>query len=244
MSETGSSVQASAKGVDTASWAVAPRHAVGWPIAGEGGLFPVARLFCVGRNYREHAHEMGGDPDREPPFFFMKQPTAVLSSEAVMVFPPRTASLHHEVELVVAIGRGGAAITVENAEEHVFGYAVGLDMTRRDLQEEAKERRRPWDVSKSFDGAAPLGAILRRREPPPANAAILLNVNGEVRQAGCIGDMIWSVAEIIAELSLYQALQPGDLIFTGTPAGVGAVTHGDRLSARVDGLPPLNVTIG
>lgn len=187
---------------------------------------------------------MGGDPDREPPFFFMKQPTAALSSEATMVFPPRTASLHHEVELVVAIGQGGSGIAVEDAQDHVFGYAVGLDMTRRDLQDEAKERRRPWDVSKSFDGAAPLGAILRRREPPPANAAILLNVNGEVRQAGCIGDMIWSVAEIIAELSLYQALQPGDLIFTGTPAGVGAVTHGDRLSARVDGLPPLNVTIG
>lgn len=244
MNDMDNPVPASSREAEVAGWTIAPPRAIGWPVAGEGALFPAARLFCVGRNYREHAQEMGGDPDREPPFFFMKQPTALLADGATMAYPPRTASLHHEVELVVAIGRGGAAIAVDRAEEHIFGYAVGLDMTRRDLQDEAKERRRPWDVGKSFDGAAPLGAIVPRRAPLPADAVIRLDVNGAIRQSGRIGDMIWSVAEIIAELSLYQQLLPGDLIFTGTPAGVGAVTHGDRLTAHVDGLPPLTVTIG
>lgn len=244
MSDKDSPVPASSDEGGSTCWAVAPSETIGWPIVEEGARFPVGRIFCVGRNYREHAQEMGGDPDREPPFFFMKQSTALLASEAVMAYPPRTASLHHEVELVVAIGRGGSSIAVETAAEHIFGYAAGLDMTRRDLQDEAKERRRPWDVGKSFDGAAPLGAIMRGPEHPPANAAILLSVNGEVRQSGRLGDMIWLVPEIIAELSRYQALMPGDLIFTGTPAGVGAVVSGDRLAVHIDGLPPLNIVIG
>ncbi|MGH6782022.1 MAG: fumarylacetoacetate hydrolase family protein [Sphingomonadaceae bacterium] len=212
------------------------------PVIG-GGRFPVGRVFCVGRNYAEHAREMG-DAVPEPPFFFIKPASSVPANPARLAYPPRTADLHHEVELVVALELGGADIAADEALRHVFGYAVGLDMTRRDLQGQAKDKRRPWDMGKSFDGAAPTAAITRAADAGAIDAvAITLTVNGEVRQQGHIADMIWPVAAIIAELSTYMALQPGDLIFTGTPAGVGPVVRGDRLAARIDGLAPLDVTI-
>lgn len=207
-----------------------------------GGSFPVGRIFCVGRNYAEHAKEMG-DATPEPPFFFIK-PASTLLTEATLAYPPRTADLHHEVELVVAIGTGGADIPANQAASHIHGYAVGLDMTRRDLQGAAKDKRRPWDMGKSFDGAAPVAPMVLATDAGAIDdATISLTVNGEVRQQGRIADMIWPVAAIIAELSTYMALQPGDLIFTGTPAGVGPVVRGDRLAARIDRLPPLDIAI-
>lgn len=212
------------------------------PIVG-GGAFPVGRIFCVGRNYAEHAKEMG-DATPEPPFFFIKPASCLPEEPGKLPYPPRTADLHHEVELVVALGKGGADIAEGEALSHVFGYATGLDMTRRDLQGVAKDKRRPWDMGKSFDGAAPVSAITPANSSGDvADAAITLKVDGEIRQQGRISDMIWPVAAIIAELSTYMRLLPGDLIFTGTPAGVGAVSRGSRLEARIDGLEPLDVDI-
>jgi fumarylpyruvate hydrolase len=209
-----------------------------------GGLFPVRRIFCVGRNYAAHAREMGHDPDREPPFFFTKPADAILTSGADMPYPPATKDLHHEVELVVAIGTGGADIPVEQAMAHIWGYAAGIDMTRRDLQGEAKKLGRPWDMGKGFDHSAPIGELV------PATALgkyetghVLLNVNGTERQEGDIADMIWSVAEVISILSGLVRLAPGDLIFTGTPEGVAAVKPGDVLEGFVSGLPPVRTKI-
>jgi fumarylpyruvate hydrolase len=213
------------------------------PVRG-GGLFPVRRIFCVGRNYAAHAREMGHDPDREPPFFFTKPADAILTSGADMPYPPATKDLHHEVELVVAIGTGGADIPVEQAMAHIWGYAAGIDMTRRDLQGEAKKLGRPWDMGKGFDHSAPIGELV------PATALgkyetghVLLNVNGTERQEGDIADMIWSVAEVISILSGLVRLAPGDLIFTGTPEGVAAVKPGDVLEGFVSGLPPVRTKI-
>lgn len=212
------------------------------PIVG-GGRFPVGRIFCVGRNYAEHAKEMG-DAVPEPPFFFMKPASCLPATPGQLPYPPRTADLHHEVELVVALGRGGADIAADAALAHVFGYAAGLDMTRRDLQSEAKDKRRPWDMGKSFDGAAQVAAITPVADAGAIDtAAIILTVDGKERQRGRISDMIWPVAAIIAELSTYMTLLPGDLIFTGTPAGVGPVVRGNHLAARIDGLAPLDVAI-
>lgn len=209
-----------------------------------GGLFPVRRIFCVARNYAEHAREMGSDPVREPPFFFTKPADAVVPSGALLPFPPRTANLHHEVELVVAIGRGGADIPAAKVEgAHIFGYAVGIDLTRRDLQAAAKAKGQPWDMAKGFDRSAPVGPIAPlSRTGIMTRGRIELRVNGEMRQSGDIADMIWRVAEIVQELSAFVELAPGDLIFTGTPAGVGPVVRGDRLEARIDGLDPLTVS--
>ncbi len=208
-----------------------------------GGAFPVRRIFCVARNYAEHAREMGSDPVREPPFFFTKPADAVVASGALLAFPPRTANLHHEVELVVAIGRGGADIPAGEVDRgHIFGYAVGIDLTRRDLQAAAKAKGQPWDMAKGFDNSAPVGPI-----SPLSQAGVMtrgrieLRVNGQVRQSGDIADMIWHIPEIVQELSAFVALAPGDLIFTGTPAGVGPVVRADRLEARIDGLDPLTV---
>jgi fumarylpyruvate hydrolase len=213
------------------------------PVAG-GGLFPVRRIFCVGRNYAEHAREMGSDPDREPPFFFAKPADAVLTEGRDMPYPSRTASLHYEIELVAAIGTGGADIAVEAAAGHVYGYAVGLDMTRRDLQNEAKKSGRPWDMGKGFDHSAPIGTIHPVAEiGHPGAGAITLEVGGTVRQSGDIAEMIWNVPEVIAHLSTLVRLEPGDLIFTGTPAGVGAVVAGDHLVGRVDGVGTVETTI-
>lgn len=207
--------------------------------------FPVRRVYCIGRNYADHAREMGHDPDREAPFFFTKQPDSLLPDGSVFAYPQASAEVHHEVEMVVAIGHGGANIPVESALEHVFGYAVGLDMTRRDLQVEAKRTGRPWEVSKAFDGAAPCSAIVpAARIGHPSSGAIWLDVNGETRQRGDIDDQIWRVPELIAHLSRYFALEAGDVIFTGTPAGVGSVQVGDRLYGGVDGIGTITIEVG
>ena len=206
------------------------------PVGG-GGLYPVRRIFCVGRNYAEHVREMGGNPEREAPFFFTKPADAVVTGGADMPYPPQTANLHHEMELVVAIGRGGADIAEADARAHVWGYAAGLDMTRRDLQNEAKKAARPWDMSKGFDHSAPVGEIVpASRVPDPGRGRIELRVNGAVRQSSDLSQMIWSVAETIAYLSRFVRLAPGDLIFTGTPEGVAAVTRGDLLEGMVEGV--------
>lgn len=212
------------------------------PVAGSAELFPVHRIYCVGRNYADHAIEMG-DTGREAPFFFMKPADAVLpvaeGSIGVMPYPPMTQDLQHEIELVVAIGRGGKGIAVADAEAHIWGYAIGMDMTRRDLQGAAKKLGRPWCTGKGFDCSAPIGPLYR--EAP--TGAISLHVNGAPRQSSPLGNMIWSIAETIAQLSVLFELQPGDLIFTGTPAGVAAVVHGDLLEGCIDGLGSLQVRI-
>jgi fumarylpyruvate hydrolase len=214
-------------------------------VAGEAAGFPVGRIYCVGRNYAAHAREMGSDPARDPPFFFAKFPDAVAPDGAVIPYPPATRELHHEVELVVALGASGFDVAAADADSLIFGYAVGLDLTRRDLQAEAKKHGRPWSTGKNFPHSAPIGAIARAEQVHGLDAAsITLTVNGVERQSGRISDMIWSVPETIAALSKLYRLQPGDLIFTGTPEGVGPVVEGDVLAAAVEGLPRLAVRIG
>jgi fumarylpyruvate hydrolase len=213
------------------------------PVAESNQAFPVGRIYCVGRNYAEHAREMGHDPDREPPFFFMKPPDAIVQNGATIPYPQMTSDLHHEIEMIVAIGKGGADIPVERALEHVFGYGVGLDMTRRDLQGEAKKMGRPWEMGKAFDNSAPCTAL--KTVPMvghPSKGAIWLKVNGEMRQQGDLAAMIWSVPETIAYLSKLITLRAGDLIMSGTPAGVGPVNAGDRLEGHVDGVGELTVS--
>jgi fumarylpyruvate hydrolase len=223
----------------------APVHTLA--IAGQEERFPVNRIFCVGRNYAAHAREMGRDPDREAPFFFMKPANATVSvegGEASIPYPPKTANFHHEIELVVAIGKGGANIPVEKALEHVYGYAVGLDMTRRDVQLEARDKGRPWEFGKSFSRSAPIGTIHTVAEVGHLEeGAIALTVNGAPRQASDISKLIWSVAESIAYLSEYETLEPGDIIMTGTPEGVNAVVAGDVMQGSVAGLSPITVRV-
>lgn len=214
------------------------------PIAGTDDLFSVHRIYCVGQNYAAHAREMGGDPEREPPFYFMKPPDAVVGSGATIPWPSRTANLHHEVELVVAIGKGGSDIAAADAPAHVFGYAVGIDLTRRDLQAAAKAAGRPWDTAKGFDRSAPLSAIRRVADiGHPERGRVWLAVNDTVRQDGNLSQMIWRLPEAIAELSRYFELKPGDLLFTGTPAGVGPLSPGDRVMAGVDGIGEIRLRI-
>ena len=212
------------------------------PVAG-GGTFPVRRVYCVGRNYADHVHEMGADPQSEPPVFFTKPADAVVANGAAVPYPPRTANFHHEIELVVAIGRGGRDITEPRALEHVFGYAAGNDLTRRDLQHAAKQRGQPWDAAKGFDCSAPIAAIRPAALGQVSRGRIWLSVNGELRQESDVSQMLWDVAHIIAELSTLYELKPGDLIFTGTPAGVGPVKPGDRLEGGIEGLELLRNTI-
>lgn len=206
------------------------------PVQGGDLLYPIHRIYCVARNYADHAREMGASPEREPPFFFSKPADAAVC-ESTVPFPRMTAELHHEVELVVALGGGGSDVSPAEALSLVYGYAVGVDLTRRDLQSAAKSMRRPWDVAKGFDQSAPLSAII-----PVAvcghvqSGSISLAVNGEHRQQGNLEQMIWCVADILAELSRYFELQPGDLIFTGTPAGVGALEPGDHVECRIEGV--------
>ncbi|WEX94830.1 fumarylacetoacetate hydrolase family protein [Achromobacter spanius] len=224
----------------------APAAPVAVPVAGGQDAFPVRRVYCVGRNYAAHAREMGFDPDREPPFFFCKPADAVVpvadGQTLELPYPPETANLHYEIELVAAIGRGGANIAVEDALQHVWGYAVGLDMTRRDLQMKMREAGRPWELGKAFDQSAPIGPL-----HPAASiagieqAGIWLQVNGADKQRSDIGKLIWSVAETIAYLSRYFRLEPGDLIYTGTPEGVGPVVRGDKMLGGVDGMGTLSV---
>ncbi len=215
-------------------------------VVGSDARFPVNRIFCVGRNYAAHAREMGRDPDREAPFFFMKPAQAAVDAAGPVTipYPPRTKNFHHEIELVVAIAKGGADIKVENALDHVYGYAVGLDMTRRDLQLDARDKGRPWEFGKSFAASAPIGAIARAADiGHPENAVIVLTVNGQPRQASDIDKLIWSVAESIAQLSMYEALEPGDLIMTGTPEGVNPVLPGDLMLGTIAGLAGIEVKV-
>jgi fumarylpyruvate hydrolase len=218
-----------------------PAPAVLAAIDGTDVRFPVRRIFCVGRNYAAHRAEMGGD-DREPPFFFTKPADALVPSGTIIPYARATADLHHEVELVIAIGTGGAEIPVEEALSHVYGYAVGVDLTRRDLQAAAKSKGQPWDSAKAFDRSAPLGAV-RVATGSDLPGGIRLFVNDTPRQASQLSHMIWSVPEIIAECSRLWQLAPGDLIFTGTPDGVGALAPGDHVRAVIDGLPELDFTI-
>src|SRR5579875_3682904 len=202
------------------------------PVAG-GGAFPVRRIYCVGRNYAEHAREMGHDPDREPPFFFMKPADSLVTGGADMPYPPATRELHHELELVVGLGMGGSDIAASDALSLVWGYAVGLDMTRRDLQGEAKKLGRPWDMGKGFDRSAPIGEMVSKNGFDPHRGRIELKVNGTVRQGSDLRQMIWNVEETIAYLSQLVRLEAGDLIMTGTPEGVAAVQRGDVLEGTV-----------
>jgi fumarylpyruvate hydrolase len=213
-------------------------------VAGSERRFPVHRIYCIGRNYAEHAREMGADPDREPPFFFMKPADCVSPSGANVPYPPRTANLHYEIELVAAVGIGGRDIDVAQAENHIFGYAVGVDLTRRDLQADAKAMRRPWDTAKSFEGAAPISALHKAEKTGhPARGRIWLKVNHDLCQDGDLAEMIWSAAEAVAELSTLFTLAPGDLIFTGTPAGVGAIAAGDEISGGIEGIDEIDFKI-
>jgi fumarylpyruvate hydrolase len=214
-------------------------------VKGSEDRFPVRRIFCVGRNYEAHAREMGKDPDREPPFFFTKPSDAVRDTPCTIAYPKLTENLHYEIELIIAIGKGGSDIAEEDVMEHVWGASVGLDMTRRDLQTEAKNMGRPWDWGKAFDESAPIAPIVPIADVPSVeNGRIWLAVNGETRQDADIADLIWSVKEHVSTLSKAMTLAPGDIVMTGTPAGVGAVVTGDVITGGVDGIGELEVKIG
>ena len=222
---------------------IAPPAGTALPVAGEAARFPVRRVYCIGRNYAAHAVEMGHDPNREPPFFFQKNPDN-LDPSGEFPYPGQSADVHHEVELAVALGGGGSDIPLAQAMDRVWGYAVALDMTRRDVQDEAKRLKRPWDTSKAFERSAPIGPLVPKAAfGDPSKGAISLAVNGAIRQSGNLEQMIWKVPEMIAYLSTWFTLAAGDVILTGTPAGVGPVARGDRLEARVAGLPPLDVRV-
>jgi len=213
-------------------------------ISGTSARFPVHRIYCVGRNYAEHAKEMGFQPDREAPFFFAKPADAVVPDGVAVPYALATSNLHHEMELVVAIGLAGVNIPPPRALEHVYGYAAGLDMTRRDLQLAARDKGRPWDVGKGFDQSAPIGAIRRAGDiGHPARGRIALEVNGEVRQQADLSELIWSVTDLVVELSKLFVLRPGDLLFTGTPAGVGPVKPGDSLRGSIEGVGEVTSSI-
>jgi fumarylpyruvate hydrolase len=215
----------------------------GVPVVG-GGFFPVRRVYCVGRNYLDHIREMKEADERDPPFFFQKPRDSVVPDGSRVPYPPFTEDFQFEVELVLAIGVGGRDITVDEALDHIWGYAVGIDLTRRDRQRDARDMRLPWEMGKSFDASAPCGVIAPARDARHfSGCAITLSVNGVEKQRGDIGQMIWSVPEIVAQLSKQMKLEPGDLIYTGTPAGVGQIVPGDVIDARIEGLPSLGITI-
>ena len=222
-----------------------PDPPVTLPVRNSERVFPVNNIYCVGRNYADHAIEMGGDPDREPPFFFMKPGYAVLRPGADMIYPGKSKDVHHEVELVVALQSGGQNVPVDKALSHIFGYAVGIDMTRRDLQSEAKDKARPWDAGKAFKHAAPCSEIVPIGISGEINhGEIFLDINSQPRQAGNVNQMIWKVPEVLSRLSELFVLLPGDLIFTGTPAGVGPVTSGDKIEAGIDKVGNLSFRVG
>ena len=221
----------------------APQAAVA--VRGSAQLYAVNRIFCVGRNYAAHAREMGSDPTREPPFYFNKTPATLVASGATIAYPPGTANFHYEMELVIALGRPAFRVAPEQAEGCVWGYACGLDMTRRDLQNQAKEIGRPWDFGKDFENAAVMSELVPASLiGHPARGRIELSVNGQLKQQGDLADLIWSMPEVVSNLSHYYHLQPGDLIYTGTPEGVGAVKPGDHLTGRIDGVGEIALTIG
>lgn len=224
------------------TWSPPARASVA--ISGSDERFPVRRIFCIGRNYAGHVREMGGDPKSDPPIFFTKPADAIVGSGSEVAYPARSGNVHHEVELVVALKSGGSDIAAEQALGHVFGYAVGNDLTRRDLQNEARAKGMPWDMSKGFDASAQIGALTPAdRFGVPASQSIWLKVNGEQRQRSQLSQMIWSVPEIICGLSGYVALQAGDLIYTGTPDGVGPLARGDQVSCGIDGVDELEFRI-
>ncbi|MDP2004650.1 MAG: fumarylacetoacetate hydrolase family protein [Rubrivivax sp.] len=228
------------------SYVIAPAAPTTVPVAG-GGEFPVHRIYCVGRNYADHAVEMGFT-GREPPFFFMKPADAIVAipegQTGVIAYPSLTANLHHEIELVVAIGKGGRNIAAADAATHIWGYAVGLDMTRRDLQNDMKKQGRPWCIGKAFEQSAPIGTLVPMAQTGELlQGAVTLAVNGQVKQQGDLRDLIWSINETIEQLSAAWTLQPGDLIFTGTPSGVGAVVRGDVMEGAVAGVGTLKVAV-
>ena len=225
------------------SYVFPPAPLVVLPIAGSAAIFPVRRVYCVGQNYAAHSVEMGVDA-REEPFFFSKPTDALVPRGGDVAYPPMTSDLQHEVELVVALGKGGSAIAVGQALDCVFGYAVGFDLTRRDLQARAKEKKQPWEMGKGLDQGGPISALVPvANGAHPAAGAIWLKVNGELRQSGDLAQMIWSVAEIIAKLSSYVCLAPGDLIFTGTPSGVSTIVAGDALEGGIDGIGELKIRL-
>lgn len=217
---------------------------VALPVQDSDEQFPVNRVYCVGRNYAEHAREMGADPTREAPFFFSKPADAVFVPDGEVPYPTRTQDLHHEVELVVALHKGGSLLTLQQARDAVFAYAVGIDFTRRDLQADAKKQGRPWDTAKGFDCSGPVSALVPASKTGWLDkGAITLSLSGQPKQRGDLSDMIWKVDEIIAELSTYYTLKAGDVIFTGTPAGVSAVNKGDEVNAEIDGVGKLIFTM-
>lgn len=225
------------------TYAITPPAIPTLPVVGSDDLFPVRRIYCIGRNFADHAIEMGHDPNREPPFFFQKNPNNIdLSGN--FAYPPQSSDVHHEIEMVVALKSGGKSINLDDALEHVFGYAIGLDMTRRDLQGQMKKMGRPWEIGKAFEGSAPMGPV----HPVsaighPDNGLVELTVNGAVKQTGDLNQMIWKVPEMISYLSDYFTLDAGDLIMSGTPAGVGPVARGDTMVARVDGVGTLECKV-
>jgi len=221
-----------------------PAPVVSIPIVDQDNQFPVHRIYCVGRNYAEHAIEMGHDPDKEPPFFFQKNPDNLLTGISEFPYPPLSNDVHHEIELVVALSKGGSNISIEQAMGHVFGFATGLDMTRRDLQGQAKKMGRPWEIGKAFEHSAPCGPLVPIQQTGNLEqGSVTLEINGEIRQRGDLNQLIWKVPEVISYLSELFVLQPGDLIMTGTPAGVGPVNKGDRLKGSVEGVGDLKVTV-
>ncbi|MFL4994229.1 MAG: fumarylacetoacetate hydrolase family protein [Microvirga sp.] len=224
-------------------YVVQPAAVATLPVQGSDKLFPIHRIYCVGRNYAEHAIEMGHDPSKEPPFFFQKNPDNIVT-DGKFPYPSATSDVHHEIEMVVALSKGGTDIPVEAALDHVFGYGVGLDMTRRDLQGEAKKLGRPWEVGKAFEASAPCGPLVPASEiGHPTSGAVTLKVNAEIRQQGDLNQLIWKVPEMISYLSGLFTLQPGDIIMTGTPAGVGAVVRGDVLEGFVEGIGKIEVVV-
>jgi fumarylpyruvate hydrolase len=230
------------------NYAFPPEPQVAVPISGSDAVFPVRRIYCVGRNYAAHAREMGFDPDREPPFFFCKPDNSIVvvppGQTVEIAYPPQTSDFQHEIELVVAIGRGGRDIPIEQANDHVFGYAVGLDMTRRDLQLRARDKGRPWELGKAFDESAPIAPIVPASAiGHPASGAVWVQVDGADKQRSDLAKLIWSVSEVIANLSSFFELQPGDLIYTGTPEGVGKVERGQTMRGGIDGLGELSVKV-
>ncbi|KQU86381.1 fumarylacetoacetase [Ensifer sp. Root31] len=214
------------------------------PVRGETAAYPVHRIFCVGRNYAEHAKEMGVEVDREAPFYFTKSALATVQTGETVAYPPGTENYHYEMELVIAIGAPAWRVSVEDAAKAIYGYSSGLDMTRRDLQLTARAKQRPWDLGKDVERSAVIGPITRAAEFTVRDQAISLSVNGEVKQDAKLSDLVWKVEEIVSHLSHFYHLEPGDLIYTGTPAGVGAVVPGDRILGTIDGLDPVELTVG
>ena len=225
-------------------YVVSAPERVSVPVIGTDAVFPVRRIYCVGRNYAAHVKEMGGD-ERDPPFFFQKPADAIAHNGAIVPYPTLTNDLQHEIELVLAIGKGGRSIPLDNAADHVFGLAVGIDLTRRDVQVNARKTGRPWGIGKAFDHSAPITAITPLAgDSLPDSGGISIAVNGETKQQGDLAELIWNCAEVVSVLSTHYELVAGDLIYTGTPSGVGPVTPGDSLVGHVDNLPKLEITIG